>query len=285
MALRDQPYLPLYVQDFMTDEKLSECSALATGVYIRLMCLMHKSEEYGCVLLKQKDKQSDKQILNFACKVAKNMPYDINTIESALAELIEESVLTIDGDMLVQKRMVKDCKLSEKRAFAGKNGGIKSSKKEDFAQAKGEANTEAKVEANSEYESEDEIEDENVNSFRKGGMGENPYSPTFKQVEVYFSLKELGESDARRFFDHYEAVGWFVNGQPIRKWQPKADQWIRDDNGFSAKAKKQKTESGSARSKLAEMKKNVDQGGDNFLKKILPNEQTVPSLESPTVYE
>lgn len=26
MALRDQPYLPLYVQDFLTDEKLRECS-------------------------------------------------------------------------------------------------------------------------------------------------------------------------------------------------------------------------------------------------------------------
>ena len=43
MALRDQPYLPLYVQDFLTDEKLAECSAMATGVYIRLMCIMHKS--------------------------------------------------------------------------------------------------------------------------------------------------------------------------------------------------------------------------------------------------
>ena len=44
MALRDQPYIPLYVQDFMTDEKLSECSAESTGVYIRVMCIMHKSQ-------------------------------------------------------------------------------------------------------------------------------------------------------------------------------------------------------------------------------------------------
>ena len=46
MSLRNQPYIPLYVQDFMTDERLNECSAAANGVYIRLMCLMHKSEEY-----------------------------------------------------------------------------------------------------------------------------------------------------------------------------------------------------------------------------------------------
>ena len=76
MALRDQPYLPLYIQDFLTDEKLSECSASATGVYIRIMCLMHKSEHYGKILLKQKHKQTGKQIEDFASFFAKVLPYD-----------------------------------------------------------------------------------------------------------------------------------------------------------------------------------------------------------------
>ena len=69
MALRDQPFLPLYIQDFMTDEKQAECSAESTGVYIRLMCLLHKSDTYGKIQIKakfkQNDKQNDKQILNF----------------------------------------------------------------------------------------------------------------------------------------------------------------------------------------------------------------------------
>ncbi len=47
MALRNQPYLPLFVQDYLTDEKLNECSAQSQGVYIKIMCLMHKSETYG----------------------------------------------------------------------------------------------------------------------------------------------------------------------------------------------------------------------------------------------
>jgi len=55
MALRDQPYLPLYVQDIMTDEKLNECSAASHGIYIKgIMCLMHKSETYGKIMLKHK---------------------------------------------------------------------------------------------------------------------------------------------------------------------------------------------------------------------------------------
>ena len=99
MSRREQPYLPLYVMDFLTDEKLVECSAESTGVYIRLMCLMHKSEQYGAILLKQKDKQTGKQIYDFACKLMRQMPYDIETIERSLTELLNEGVLSMDGDV------------------------------------------------------------------------------------------------------------------------------------------------------------------------------------------
>jgi len=61
MALRDQPYLPLYVQDYLTDEKLNECSPATQGVYIKLLCVLHKMEEYGTILLKQKRKQKVSQ--------------------------------------------------------------------------------------------------------------------------------------------------------------------------------------------------------------------------------
>lgn len=155
MALRNQPYLPLYVQDFLTDEKLMECSASATGVYIRLLCVMHKSENYGTILLKQKDKQNDKQVLNFAYKVAKFLPYDLQTIVSGIEELLSENVLKIDGDYLIQKRMVKDGDISDKRSSAGSKGGKKTTiKHKNFAQANSQANSES--------ESEDDIEVKDV---------------------------------------------------------------------------------------------------------------------------
>lgn len=161
MALRNQPYIPLYVQDFMTDEKLIECSASATGVYIRLMCIMHKSEEYGKILLKQKDKQKISMTENFALKVSKQMPYSIEEIASSIQELINENVIHIEGDYLVQRRMVKDNDISNKRSKAGKKGGDNN----PFAQAK--------TQANSENENEDIKEDsiipnfENLNPFQK----------------------------------------------------------------------------------------------------------------------
>lgn len=148
MALRDQPYLPLYVQDFLTDEKLMECSASATGIYIRLMCIMHKSDEYGVILLKQKDKQTDNQIKNFALKLAKYLPYSTEEIYAGLSELLNEGVLQNGGDKLSQKRMIKDNDISIKRAKSGKKGGIKT----QFAKAKEEANTQANYENETETE-------------------------------------------------------------------------------------------------------------------------------------
>lgn len=138
MALRDQPYMPLYVQDFLVDEKLCECSAESTGVYIRLMCIMHKSDEYGTILLKQKDKQSDKQVLNFADKLAKHMPYQVEVIKRSLSELLENGVIQVDGDRIIQKRMIKDNHVSLVRASAGKKGGDKTA----FAKAKDQASSE-----------------------------------------------------------------------------------------------------------------------------------------------
>lgn len=165
MALRDQPYLPLYVQDFLTDEKLMECGASATGVYIRLICVMHKSEEYGTVLLKQKDKQTVKQEKNFALKLARYMPYSVDEIAAGIFELVSEGVLIMEGDKLMQKRMVRDNVISNIRADAGKKGGIKT---QSFAKAKSEANTESDI-----------VTESDTVIAIKGGVGENELNISF----------------------------------------------------------------------------------------------------------
>lgn len=123
MALRDQPYFPLYVNDFLSDEKLGECSAESTGVYIRLLCIMHKSEEYGTIKLKEKDKITSKSIANFSNKLSKLMPYTVETVERSLEELLLENVIKMEGDKIWQPRMVKDGHISEVRAKAGSAGG------------------------------------------------------------------------------------------------------------------------------------------------------------------
>jgi len=163
MARKDKPYLPLYIQDFMTDEKLMECSASATGVYIRIMCVMHKSNPYGTILLKQKDKQTNNQINNFAKKLTKHLPYDLEVILSGLEELINEKCLKIDGDLLIQKRMLEDGALSTKRSESGSKGGKAAhSSTKSFAQAKSQANTDIEIDNDIDIDNRDSI----------GGAGE-----------------------------------------------------------------------------------------------------------------
>jgi hypothetical protein len=162
MALRNQPYLPLYIQDIMTDEKLNECSAATHGVFIKgIMCLMHKSETYGKILLKQKYKQTESKERSFALMLSKHLPYSVDVIFDALTELISEKVCHYEEDYLVQKRMVKDNELSEKRAFCGKLSGKNTqTKTRKFAKTKSQAN--------SEYVNESEIKDENLCKGKEG---------------------------------------------------------------------------------------------------------------------
>ena len=172
MALRNSPYLPLYVQDFLTDEKLVDCSASANGVYIRLMCILHKSEPYGKILLKQKYKQNESMCLNFASMLLRQMPYSMSEIYDGLEELLDNKIIEIDGDYLLQKRMVKDGELSEKRAVAGKKGGKKSlgfclSKYQSKVQSKVQSKNISKREANPENEIENEIDIDNDNNIKK----------------------------------------------------------------------------------------------------------------------
>ncbi len=123
MALRNQPYIPLYVQDVLTDEKLVECSAESHGIYFRLLCILHKQEKYGLLCLKQKYKQTSDKLENFALMLSKQMPFEQKQIAKGLGELFTEGVISITEDELSQKRMIHDGELSIMRSQIGKTGG------------------------------------------------------------------------------------------------------------------------------------------------------------------
>jgi hypothetical protein len=179
MALRDQPYLPLYVQDFLSDEKLMECSASATGIYIRLMCIMHKSEQYGKICY---NKTSNKNLTaaDFARKLERFLPYSYKEIITGIEELLENCVLVIEGCALCQKRMIRDNEISIKRRESGRKGmrNRYSIHRENNKKSAGKDKkicynkTSNKNLTNSENENEYEYEVENINSLEKGVTGE-----------------------------------------------------------------------------------------------------------------
>jgi len=229
LALRDQPYIPLYVQDFITDEKLSECSAESTGVYIRLMCIMHKSQEYGTVLLKQKDKQNPSKIKNFAVKLQRLMPYSVDVIERSLTELVDEEVLTIEGDALMQRRMVKDGNLSLIRANAGSKGG-KIAKGKSVAGSFAKAKSKAKEQANTEYEYEYEIEDEiEVKGTKKRMTYDDPGFQAFWSAYP----RKTAKANAFKAFEKLNPDDDLMRVilRALSRWS-KSEQWTKDNGQY-----------------------------------------------------
>ena len=228
MALRSQPYIPLYVQDFMTDEKLSECSAESTGVYIRVMCIMHKSQEYGTVLLKQKDKQNPSKIKNFAVKLHRLMPYSVDVIERSLTELVDEEVLTIEGDVLMQRRMVRDGNISLIRANAGSKGG-KAAQGKSVAGSFAKAKEQAKEQANTEYEYEYEIEDEIEVKGTTKRKRVHPLFDTFWQAYPKRIAKAKAEEAFSKLNPDEELMKVMLAA--LKAWS-KTDQWTKESGQF-----------------------------------------------------
>jgi len=233
MAIRDQPYLPLYIQDFLTDEKLIECSASTVGVYIKIMCIMHKSEVYGTILLKQKYKQTDNQNKNFALQIAKSVGFDVACVTDAINELIEEKVLITDGAQLIQKRMVKDAEISEKRSTAGKKGGAQTvknnPKKNNFAQAKTQANSENEYVI--ENESENVIINEDLKAKKneltnllceKFGWNEMRFSNKQRDVSAFVSVKILTHDDYDNFGLQFQAYDEYKKLSEERRHNPQS---------------------------------------------------------------
>ena len=107
--------------------------------------------------------------LNFASMLLRQMPYSMSEIHDGLEELLDNKIIEIEGDYLLQKRMVKDGELSEKRAVAGKKGGEKTleiclGKMSSKSGSKSGSKNISKIEANS--ENENDIENEyNIKKF------------------------------------------------------------------------------------------------------------------------
>ena len=218
MALRDQPYIPLYVQDYLTDEALNECSASTQGIYVKIMCVMHKSKEYGTILLRQKDKQSDQQILNFAMKLARHLTFPTNEIQEALEELLEQGVLVLNGDTIIQKRMVKDNTISLVRSKAGSRGG--------FATAKNTANHKAKGVANSENENENENENninKRVEKFSEIVRGFHKYRHIHDEFISYWTEPNRSKTKVR-----FEMEKTWDTKRRLSTWEKRSGQFKKE---------------------------------------------------------
>lgn len=111
-----RPSFQFYPADWLTDTALRVVSVGARGAWIEMLCIMHQAEPYGHLLVNHKVIQVD----NLARMLGATLP----ETEGWLTELRDAGVFDIDADgCIVSRRMVRDEKLRQVRAAAGKLGG------------------------------------------------------------------------------------------------------------------------------------------------------------------
>ena len=146
------------------------------------------------------------------------LPYSAEIIEKAILELLDEKVLTMDGDKLFQKRMVKDNDISDKRAEAGSEGG----KRTQFALAK----TEAKKEANPDS---DNTTDNDIKNVTLKMEFENFWNLYDKKVgdktKIFNKWKKLSELEKALIFEH---IPKYKSAQPDKKYRKNPETFLNN---------------------------------------------------------
>jgi len=111
-----QPAVLFFVDDWMSDTELRCCSLKARGLWIEMLCIMHKSKRYGH-LINETGKIEAKTLARLVAA-----PYP--DVASGLAELKRHGVYsTTPAGVIYCRRMARQEEISRKRAEAGRRGG------------------------------------------------------------------------------------------------------------------------------------------------------------------
>lgn len=234
-TLRELPYLKLFSESFLANRKLKKCSAEAGWAYIRIMCLMHKEEQYGVYQLPDEDKITKDPITNFSVSLDFLLPSRKGEMHKALKELLAKKILMIDGDNLIQDRMIREGLLSEKRSKSGKKGGITASKNRKaaakFAIAKPDTKPKPTVvpvdpviDTPELVHQKTELEDYLIGHY---GFKENQYQSKTK-VHRFVQSQMKSKKDIDHFYDQFKSYDKYKKqtGQIVHRF----DTFIGTDN-------------------------------------------------------
>lgn len=149
MAKSKQPYIPLYVGDYLKDTRILPLAV--RGAWVDLILFMWDAPVRG-------------EIIGTIEDFARLMSCEKTEAEFALNLLKQKGTadftLLNDGQTKIESRKMKrDAEISQKRSEAGKNG-VDAKKEKQFAEAK----QEAKLKQNTEYEYDIEFIDNNLKS-------------------------------------------------------------------------------------------------------------------------
>lgn len=70
--------------------------------------------------------------------------------------------------------------------------------------------------------------------------------PTEEEILIFFKKEKFPETEARKFYHHYEAIAWQVGKSPIKNWRAAAQKWMLNAEDFNSHGKASKREIKSA---------------------------------------
>lgn len=76
---------------------------------------------------------------------------------------------------------------------------------------------------------------------RRSYNGKGGIPPPLDEVIAYFKEKNVDESHAKEFFNHYESNGWKVGKNPMQKWRASASGWISRIPQYTRNQQEQQT--------------------------------------------
>lgn len=189
------PYFPFYPDDWLSDEKLRACTSAARGLWIDLLCLMHKNDRRGHLEIVGQP-ASHAQIARMTGRTP-------DEVASQLQELINAGVPSaLDHGILFSRRMVRDEGIRQVRSRAGSEGGkakaAKSGKTSGEHASKTLANDVANSWQNSGSGSGSEYEQENDAQEDGGAGGRNGFESFW---EAYPRHRRVKKVQAQRSWD------------------------------------------------------------------------------------
>lgn len=111
-----RPAFQFYPADWRKDPALSTCSLAARGLWIELMCVAHEAENYGVLAINGRPMTIQ--------QIARSVGESVPAVTKLMGELEGAGVFSRDETGSVfSRRMVKDERLRDVRAAAGRLGG------------------------------------------------------------------------------------------------------------------------------------------------------------------
>jgi len=124
MAKEHDPYLKFYPADWFSDMSLQSCSLELQGLWINLVCYMHKDGNPYGHLARNGEPLSIKEIA-FLLRFS-----DEKRLEILLKQLVEANVCSATNKgMIYSRRLLRDMKLRDVKSKAGKAGYVAKKKK------------------------------------------------------------------------------------------------------------------------------------------------------------